>query len=192
MVKENENKEKIMKERNIDSITEEELTDIEIKREIIEYTKASLLQEEEREKSILEECNSNMTVLSILLVALIPLIFELLDRLKNISTLIVIFGFFLIFILFSSLFFSLKARCYYKKAYRRRKNDLINHIKANSSTYSKKAAFLDQMIDDIDCIHGKLLENNNKRKNDIVISSILIYLFLGLIFIFSISVMIIV
>lgn len=161
----------------------------EIKKGIIEYSSNTLNMEKEREKRLYNTANSILTCISILLVATMSLLFELLKNLQNTKYLLIIFGSILILLLLSSLFFSLKAHWFYKKDYTRTGQEMINYINSNSSFNSDD--FLNQKINDIDIIYKSLDKNNNLRLNSLKISSILLYIFLGLILIFGIVILII-
>ncbi len=163
-----------------------------IKKEIINYSTNTLNMEKEREKQLYQTANSIITCISILIVAIMSLIFELLDRLKDVDYLIVIFGCILILLLLVSLFFSIKAHWFYKKKYTRSGQDLIKYINEHKEQYLDEDGFLDQKIHDIDQIYISLEKDNNLRLIDLIIASILLYMFLGLILIFSIVIIIIV
>lgn len=156
-----------------------------IKENVIEYSNFSLKLEKERESDLFRTANALTTCISILLVATMTMIFELLDRLKSIDYLIIPFGIVLVFFLLLSLFFSLKSYWFYKKPYTRSGNELINYINDNLEYYMKEDGFLDQKINDVDYILKCLDKNNTKRRNNLMISTTLIYLFLVLVLIFG-------
>ena len=157
-----------------------------MKEKIIEYSNFSLTLEKERESDLYRSANALITCISILLVATMTLIFELLDRLNTNSYLIVIFGTILVFLLFLSLFFALKAHWFYKKPYTKSGKELIDYINEHPEQYQNEDGFLDQKINDIDIILKYLDKNNTKRRNSLKISTLIIYLFLILILIFGV------
>ena len=162
-----------------------------IKEEVIKYSSYTLEQEKNREDNIYRSSDSLITCISILLVAHTTLIFELLDRLKQVELLIVIFGCILFLILMISMIFAIKTRWFYKKVYTRTGKELLQHIECNKNQYVKENGFLEQRINDIDYECNNLIEINNKRTRDIIISYCTILSFIVLLFIFSIVVMIV-
>lgn len=179
------------KEENVLTKNKKILTEKEIKEEIINYSKESLDSEYKREENLIRQSSSNLTTVSILLVSLLTIIFELLDRFPNrVKFLVAIFGALLSSILFISILFSYKAQWLYKKKYKNTANELLKHIEKHKDDYSKRTGFQDQSIADIIAIQESLIPSNNKRVNDIIFSSILIYVFLTLLAIFAIVILI--
>lgn len=176
-----------MKQKNSNKKNEEKF----IKKEVIKYGSYSLKQEKDREDNIYRSAESLITCISILLVALTTLIFELLDRLKQIELLIVIFGCILFFILMLSMIFAIITRWFYKKVYMRTCKDLLQYIENNKILYIKENGFLEQKINDIDDECESLIQINNKRTNNILISYFLLLIFIFLFFSFSIAIMIV-
>lgn len=164
---------------------------VDIKKGVIEYSNNSINMEKERRKSLEEGANFNTATISILLGVTITLIFELLDRLSKIDYLIIIFGCILVVLLLGSLFFSLQSNWFYKKKFTRSGKDLIDYINSNFEQYQLEDGFLDQRINDNDEILLSLEENNNKRLRSIMVSSILLYIYLGLIIAFGIVILIV-
>lgn len=164
----------------------EELTETEIKKQIIEYSANTLNMEKDREQSLYAVSNTIITCISILLVAIMSLTFELLDRLKNLETIIIIFGSTLTITLLISLLFAIKSHWFYKKEYTKTGLEFLKYINENNQIYNNVHGFLDQKITDNDQIISSLEHNNNLRLKSLTISSIFIYIFLGLIPIFGI------
>ena len=162
-----------------------------IKKQIYLYSESSLDIENDREKYLLEHSNSNLTVVSILLVAILNITFELLDRLHDLSLIISIFSIILISFLLISILFSFKARWLYKKKYRKSGKELVEHINKNLKEYHTMEYFYDQNINDFSEMCSKLEKNNKKRQIDLMISSAFIYAFLILVFAFGIVILIV-
>lgn len=185
-------KERILTEKErVLAEKERVLIEKEVNDKIIEYSQESLRMECQREENLIQQSSSNLTTVSILLVALFTIIFELLDRLpERLSLLISIFGIILSFILIASIFFSCKSQWLYRRKYKRTPYELREHIRLNQSDYFKGNGFQEQTINDIESIQGRAISNNSKRVRDMVASSYLIYLFLALLIIFCITILI--
>lgn len=164
---------------------------IEMKKGVIAYSDNSVNMEKERRNGIYNSSSFVTASISILLGVLITVIFELLDRLSKVQNLVIIFGMILVVILIISLFFSLKSNWFLKKEYTRSGRELMSFINSNLDQFSSEEGFLDQRINDNDSILLSLRKNNDKRVKDMMISTILLYSFFGLIMIFGIVILIV-
>ena len=163
-----------------------------IKEKINKYSQKSLEQEIRREQDLLAQSNANVITLTILITALLTIIFKLLEILKTVEILIVVFGIILVSLLFLSLLFSILAQWVFKRYYRVTPEQFHEHVNRNINDYQDMEAYLDQEFYDINSIQNRLMFINKKRSNFIKVSLLIMYLFIALIFIFSIVILIVV
>ena len=188
-----ENQEAVEKEQHKQESSEKEQRnrEIQMKKGVIEYSSNTLSLESKREENLYKKAESIITCISILLVAIMSLIFELLDRLKNIDYLITIFGIILVALLLCSLLFAIMAHEAYKIEYTRTGKELIDFINSHLESYDSEIGFLDQRINDTDAMITSLEKANDKRKGNLKISRILLYIFLAMVGIFGITILVI-
>lgn len=134
--------------------------------------------EEKREHLIFSKSRSHINLIGLLLLMIFYVMFELI-KLDKAPTLVTIFGLILIVILILSLFFSIKSERIHKINYKISSEIIIN--------------------DDIDMknvelreIQLKLEKQNNRRRKDLIVSSIFLYIFLGLFLVFGLITVIVI
>ena len=142
--------------------------------ELIEYCNRVIKLEEEKEKNIIKNCNGMLTSNSILLIPLVTGTIECLVRLDKVRTLIIIFGLILVGLVLVSNFFAIIAGKLYKSGGKRSLllYDEEEYIEELNKTYEDK------------------YKSNEKRRNLLLVSHIILYSFYLLLFIFGMVIMI--
>lgn len=156
----------------------------------IDYCKGSLELEREREKIINKSSNTIITSCSILLVPLITVIIELLNKLDKIRIVVLIFGLILVALELVSLLLAINAQNLYKSVYTQKGKDLFEYM-VSQNAHEEDNYYLIQKIEDLDRVLEQKINNNNKRRNYLVASKIVNYIFCFLLIEFTIVILLI-
>jgi Ca2+/Na+ antiporter len=131
-----------------------------------------------REKLIFQKSRSHINLIGFLLFTVFYIMFELI-KLNKVPVLVTIFSLVLVIVLLISLFFSIKSERIHKINYKMSTEALINDD-------------INTKNDDLREIQIKLEKQNNKRRKDLIVSSIFLYIFLGLFLAFGLVTVIVI
>lgn len=152
-----------------------------IKKESFEYAKMALDLEVKNESNIIRSCNSMIMCNAILLIPLVTVFIEMLNKLENVKLFVLIFGFILVSVLFTSIFFAVWAE------------QLSNDIRTLSSSEivdDDFYSFYEESTRELEFIYKSKKENNIVKKRFLFVSHILNYSFYGLVIVFGMVLMI--
>ena len=127
--------------------------------------------EVKRERTIFSKSRSHINIVGFLLLIVFYVMFELI-KLDVVPTLVTIFSLILVVILILALFFAIKSERIHRINYK-----MSSEVLINNDTDMKNGELRDIQI--------KLEKQNNKRRKDLLVSSIFLYIFLGLFLVFG-------
>lgn len=149
-----------------------------IKEDIYNQQEYFLNLEIDKEKILFYKSRSHINIIGLLLITCFYIMFEL-TKLNKAQVLIIAFSLILIIILIISLFFSIKSERIHKIDYNISPDTLINN------NINMKNIELRE-------IQKRLAKHNKKRRKDLVVSSIFLYIFLCLFLIFGLITIIVI
>ncbi len=149
-----------------------------IKDDIFNQQEYLLDLEIKREKLIFVKSRSHINLIGLLLLMVFYVMFELI-KLDKAPVLVTIFSLILVVVLVLSLFFTIKSERIHKINYKLSSEVLINND-------------LDARSDNLREIQNKLEKQNKKRRRDLLVSSIFLYIFLCLFLVFGLITVIVI